>query len=104
MLGEAFFDLARLLVGVDVERQALGGRVGADLLEPSAGQARTEWGATPTRTPAARNVSTWPRKSAALPCRKRGMPPRPYAASRSTSSIPASAAASTAARASGRPR
>ena len=34
MLGEALLDLARLLVGVDVQRQALGRGVAADLLEP----------------------------------------------------------------------
>ena len=34
VLGEALLDLARLLVGVDVERQCLGGGVPAELLEP----------------------------------------------------------------------
>ena len=34
VLGEALLDLARLLVGVHVQRRAARGRVGADLLEP----------------------------------------------------------------------
>jgi CDP-diacylglycerol--glycerol-3-phosphate 3-phosphatidyltransferase len=34
MLGDAFLDLPRLLVRVDVQRQALGGCVAAELLEP----------------------------------------------------------------------
>ena len=34
VLGETLLDLAGLLVGVDVERQALGGGVPAELLEP----------------------------------------------------------------------
>ena len=34
VLGEALLDLARLLVGVHVQRQALGRGVAADLLEP----------------------------------------------------------------------
>ena len=58
VLGEALLDLAWLLVGVDVERQPFALRVGADLLEPSAGHARTEWGATPTAIPSPRSVST----------------------------------------------
>ncbi len=36
VLGEALLDLARLLVGVDVQRQPLLGRVAAELLEPAA--------------------------------------------------------------------
>ena len=36
VLGEALLDLARLLVGVDVQRQALRRRVAAELLEPVA--------------------------------------------------------------------
>ena len=34
VLGEALLDLARLLVGVDVQPQALRGRVASDLLQP----------------------------------------------------------------------
>src|SRR5919199_3245661 len=37
VLGEALLDLARLLVGVDVERQALPLGIAADLLEPVGG-------------------------------------------------------------------
>src|SRR5205823_2759785 len=36
VLGQALLDLARLLVGVDVQRQALGSRVASELLEPVA--------------------------------------------------------------------
>ena len=36
MLGEALLDLARLLVGMDVQRKLLARRVPADLLEPGA--------------------------------------------------------------------
>ena len=41
VLREALLDLLRLLVGVDVERQLLGGAVPADLLEPL-GRARAD--------------------------------------------------------------
>ena len=58
VLLEALLDLAWLLVGVDVEWKPFAGCVGADLLEPSREQARTEWGATPTAIPAARSDST----------------------------------------------
>ena len=37
VLGEALLDLARLLVGVHVQRQRLARRVGAELLQPVAG-------------------------------------------------------------------
>ena len=58
VLLEALLDLARLLVGVDVQRQPLARGIGTDLLEPRPEQARTEWGATPTAIPAARSDST----------------------------------------------
>ena len=59
MLGDALLDLPRLLVGVHVQRSCSRGRVAPDLLEPvRAGQARTEWGATPTATPRPRRSST----------------------------------------------
>ena len=52
----AFLDLARLLVGVDVE-EALPARRSVRSPQPVAGHARTERGATPTAPPAARRVS-----------------------------------------------
>ena len=59
VLGEALLDLARLLVGVDVQRQAvLDGVARRSASSQSRGQARTEWGATPTRRPSSRSAST----------------------------------------------
>ena len=56
---QALVDLARLLVGVDVQRQlVLGARSARARSSASAGQARTEWGATPTRIPSARSCSS----------------------------------------------
>ena len=105
VLGEALLDLARLLVGVDVQRQPLRRRVAAELLEPVAragadgvggeadadavGAERLELAAdTRPATPAASAAGRRDRR------RRAG----------ATSSIPASAAASAAARASARPR
>ena len=59
VLGEALLDLARLLVGVHVQRQAVARpRSAPSSSSQSRGQARTEWGATPTRTPSARSASS----------------------------------------------
>ena len=67
----------------------------------SAGQARTEWGATPTRTPARAASRPGRGTRRRSPGGSGGCLRGAYAARRSTSSIPASAAASTAASASG---
>ena len=59
VLGEALLDLARLLAGVDVEDEALAlARSGPISASQPAEQARTEWGASPTRAPLARSRST----------------------------------------------
>ena len=59
VLGEALLDLLRLLVGVDVQREALRARRSSPISSSqSAGQARTEWGARPTRIPASRRLAT----------------------------------------------
>ncbi len=77
VLGETLLDLERLLVGMDVKGQLVLGRVAAQArASASAGQARTEWGATPTAIPAPRSASSSVRYSATESCRKRGMPPR----------------------------
>ena len=52
MLGEALLDLARLLVGVDVEHELLGGGVSAELVEPVAGARADGVGGDPDRDPA----------------------------------------------------
>ena len=105
VLGEAFLDLARLLVGVDVEDEALA--LGVARRSPRAsrrGQARTEWGATPTARPAARSSSTWlevlgDRRPAGSGRARRGRRPRAGGRAR----FPPPAAASTAAFASAKP-
>ena len=103
VLGEALLDLARLLVGVDVERQPLGGRVARRSPRASPPGTRGRSGGRPRRgRRAARSVSTWPQvlggptPAGSGGCRRARMRRRS-----STSSIPASAAASTAASASG---
>ena len=74
MLLEALVDLARLLVGMDVQRQALPLGIGAYLLEPVRGQARTEWGAQPTRAPLSRSFSSWRKYSNSRRLANRSMP------------------------------
>jgi hypothetical protein len=66
VLGEALLDLARLLVGVHVERQPFGCCVGSDLLEPFGRAGADGVGGDADPDAAARNVSTWPRNSAGL--------------------------------------
>ena len=61
VLGQALLDLARLLVCVDVEDEALACAVGADLLEPLARAGADGVGASPTRAPAPASSSTCPR-------------------------------------------
>ena len=78
VLGEALLDLARLLVGVDVEHEALALARSAELPRASRrGQARTECGATPTRTPAVAKLLD-PTQVGRRPtaARKRSSPPR----------------------------
>src|SRR4029453_5510472 len=106
VLVQALLDLARLLVRVDVQRQRLGRGVAAGLLEPGARTGANGGGGGGAAPPAppSRTASSCDRYSATDAWRKRSIPPRPYAESRSTSSIPASAAASTAACASASPR
>ena len=104
VLGEALFDLARLLVGVDVQRQALARRVAADLLEPVARARADGVGGDADAHPAARSSSTWREILGDRLLAERGEPAASVGRESSTSSIPASAAASAAARASGRPR
>ena len=58
VLGEALLDLARLLVRVHVERELVLLAYAPSSSSQSRGHARTEWGATPTRTPAARSSSS----------------------------------------------
>ena len=75
VLGEALLDLARLLVGVDVERQALALRVARRSPRASRrGQARTEWGATPTREPARRAALDLREVAATESCAEAGEP------------------------------
>ena len=77
VLGEALLDLARLLVGVDVQRQPLGGGVAADLLEPVARAGADGVGGERRRAmPSARSDSSWRRYSAGDSWRMRGSPPR----------------------------
>ena len=76
VLGEALLDLARLLVGVDVERQALPRGVRPISSSQSRGQARTECGATPTRIPPRAAPRPRARYASTDGCRKRSIPPR----------------------------
>ena len=89
VLGEAFLDLLGLLVRVDMQHEALALGVAADLFEPFGGARPDGVGGEADRAPAARSSSTWPRYSDTEACRNRSSPPRPYAESRRTSSIPA---------------
>ena len=61
VLGEALLDLARLLVGVDVEDEALALGVGADLLEPLARAGADGVGGEPDPRPGRASASTWRR-------------------------------------------
>ena len=76
VLLDALVDLARLLVGVDVEWQALPLGIGADLLEPVGRAGADGVGAQPTRTPASRSSSSCRKYSAVEFCRNRSMPSR----------------------------
>ena len=98
VLGEALLDLARLLVGVDVQDEPLGGCVAADLLEPVARARADGVGGDPDVDPARRGAPR-PRRGTPRPdgCRIRSSPPRAYATWRHTKAIPASSAASAAA-------
>ena len=61
VLGEALLDLARLLVGVDVEHEPFVGGVAAELLEPLPRAGADGVGGDPDRETASRSRSTSPR-------------------------------------------
>jgi len=76
VLGEALLDLARLLVGVHVQRQRVLVRIAAELLEPVA-RARTNGvgGDADSNAGVAQLSSSRDRRQPTL-CRNRSMPPR----------------------------
>lgn len=76
VLCEALLDLAGLLVGVDVERQALPVGAAADLLQPVGRAGADGVGARPTRIPSLASCSTCDRYSATDAWRIRSRPPR----------------------------
>ena len=78
VLGEALLDLARLLAGVDVQRQLLGGRVPPDLLEPVGRAGANRVGGDARRaTPRPAAPRPARRYSPTDSCRIRSRPPRP---------------------------
>ena len=105
VLGDALLDLARLLVGVDVEREPLRGGVAPDLLEPVGGTGADGVGGKPDpHTAGAERLDLLEVGRGRL-LAKAGEPPAGVGREQEHELDPgASAAASTAASASSKPR
>jgi hypothetical protein len=104
VLGEALLDLARLLVGVDVQRQTLRGCVAPDLLEPVRGARAHGVGGKPDGDAAAAQVLDLAQVLDDRLLPKARQPATAVRARSSTIRTPASSAASIAASASSKPR